>query len=183
MSQQQEEFLDVVDKNNNPTGEVVSRKRVHSEGLWHRVVHMYVFRRSKDRDGIEFLVHLRSPHKDHSPNKWDTRFGGHVQSGKTLHESVETELMEEIGVDARIYDLIEGDWMSWDDFPNREFQKVYYLEVQEEVSNMVFNDGEVQEVRWMSTEEIRRSIKVDTTKWTTSLEWFVIVSEYLHSKI
>jgi hypothetical protein len=43
-----EEYLDVFDENNQPTGVVLPRRQVHAEGLWHRTVHIYLFRKGAD---------------------------------------------------------------------------------------------------------------------------------------
>jgi len=41
-----QEYLDIVDENNGaPIEERRLRSEVHSQGLWHRVVHVYLFRR------------------------------------------------------------------------------------------------------------------------------------------
>src|SRR3989338_4087502 len=57
-----EELIEIFDENNKPTGEILLRSQVHKGNLWHRVVHIYIFR---ERDGkIEFLTHLRSATKD-----------------------------------------------------------------------------------------------------------------------
>lgn len=79
---QSEEYLDVFDENNQPTGEILSRRQVHEEGLWRRTVHIYLFR--KGATGLEFLLHLRSKLKESSPGLWDTRFGGHIKAGATV---------------------------------------------------------------------------------------------------
>ena len=44
----QEEYLDIVDENENLTGEKELRSVVHAKGLWHRVVHIYFFREKKE---------------------------------------------------------------------------------------------------------------------------------------
>lgn len=90
------EYLDIVDENNNPTGKKRLRSEVHTLGLWHRTVHIYFFR--ERNGGIEFLVHLRAKNKDLNPNKWDTRFGGHIRAGEKLEDTVIKEVHEELGL-------------------------------------------------------------------------------------
>ncbi len=51
-----EEMLDVLDENGGKTGRVVSNKEVHAQGLWHRVVHVYIYNSQN-----EILLQLRSP--------------------------------------------------------------------------------------------------------------------------
>lgn len=176
-----EEFLDIVDENNNLTGESVPRSKIHAEGIWHRTVHIYLFR--KNNSEIEFLVHHRSPFKDLNPNKWDTRFGGHIKSGTNLKEAVKSEVKDEIGLDIEYDKLIEGDWRKRDKFPNREFTKVYFLEFRGDLSDLKFNDGEVQEVKWMNVKEIKNLMAGDPEKWSASIAGFTEISGYLLNKI
>jgi isopentenyldiphosphate isomerase len=176
-----EELLDIVDENNNPTGKSAPRSKIHSEGIWHRTVHIYLFR--KNNNEIEFLVHLRSPFKDSSPNKWDTRFGGHIKAGTTIVESVKVELEEEIGLNVPANKLIEGAWASWDGGANREYTKVYYLEYNDDLSNLKFNDGEVQEIKWMSIADIKNSITDNPEKWSPELTGITMISDYLMEKV
>jgi isopentenyldiphosphate isomerase len=176
-----EEFLDIVDENNNLTGESAPRSKVHAEGLWHRTVHIYLFR--KNNGGIDFLTHLRSPLKDLWPNTWDTRFGGHLKSGMDLAEGVASEMKEETGLVINAADLLEGMWRKSDEFPNREFSRTYYLEYNDSLDNLKFDDGEVQKVKWMNSEEIKKSIADNSDGWSASLDGFVEISDYLMQKI
>ena len=139
------ELLDIVDENNKLTGESAPRSKIHSEGIWHRTVHIYLFR--KNNDNVDFLVHLRSPLKDLHPNCWDTRFGGHIKSGVSLEEGLKSELSEELGLNADDYKLIEGKWHKRDKFPNCEFTKTYFLEYKGNLEDLKFDDGEVQKVK------------------------------------
>ena len=43
------EWLDVVDQNGNPTGEVVSRDTAHEEGIWHRTSHVWLVRLKEEK--------------------------------------------------------------------------------------------------------------------------------------
>lgn len=176
-----EEILDIFDENNESTGESASRSKVHTEGLWHRTVHAYVFR--KTGTDIEFLVHLRSPFKDMYPDCWDTRVGGHIKSGMSMEDAIKSEIKEEIGLDVEADDLIKGDWYKGGKFPNQEFVQIYFLEYDGKIEDLAFNDGEVQEARWMKAEDIKNSIANGPEKWTGSLNRFVVVSDYLLERV
>lgn len=175
------ELLDLVDENNNLTGEKAERKIVHSSGLWHRTVHIYIFR--KKGGAIEFLLHFRSPDKDMAPNCWDTRFGGHIKSGFSIEEGVKSELAEEIGLDIKSGQLIEGEWRESDKFPNREFSKIFFLEYDGNLSDLKFNDGEVQEIRWMSIQDIKNAIADKPERWAAGLSSFNDASNSLINKL
>lgn len=176
-----EEYFDIVDENNAPTGEKRLRSEAHTQGLWHRTVHIYLFR--KKEDGIDFLVHLRSKTKDLHPNKWDTRFGGHVKAGETLEGTVLDELKEEIGLDVKLSDLIVGEVYQRDNFPNREFTAVYYCNFTGDESSLIFSDNEVQRVKWMDSREIPESMSKTPEVWTSKPEEFAEIMNVLVLKL
>lgn len=178
---QTEEYLDVFDENNQPTGEVLPRKQVHAEGFWHRTVHIYLFR--KGADGLEFLLHLRSKLKESAPGLWDTRFGGHIKAGQTVEEGVRDELQEEIGLDTSQIQLIAGEWQKRDYPPNREYTQVYFLEYNNDLGKLKFNDGEVEEVKWMTHQAIKESMQLNPEQWAASLEGFEHIATSLKSRI
>lgn len=90
-----QEFFDIVDENNVPTGEIKSRDLVHAEKKdWHRAVHIWII-----NDRGEILCQQRSWKKDGNPGKWQSFFGGHVKSGQTIEDCLKEELLEEVGID------------------------------------------------------------------------------------
>ena len=176
----EKEYLDIVDEKNNLTGEKVLRSEAHAKGIWHRVVHIYLFR--KNQGEIEFIVHMRSKFKDLYPNAWDTRFGGHIKSGTSIKEAVDSELKDEIGIEINQKNLIEGPLHKIDDFPNCELAKAYFFEYVGNINDLKFDDGEVQEVKWMNIQEIKKSMEKEADKWADDLPGFEKVSNCLINK-
>ncbi len=175
-----DEYLDIVDESNTLTGKKELRSVVHATGLWHRTVHVYLFRNTKS--GIDFLIHLRSKFKDGAPNCWDTRFGGHIKSGEDVERGCVNEIKEELGLDIIFSDLIEGEWRRSDSYPNCEFSKSYYLKYDNPVEELSFNDGEVQEVKWLSESGIIDSMEKERN-WAASREGFEIISQFLRTQL
>ena len=176
-----EEFLDIIDENNNLTGESAPRSQIHAEGIWHRTVHIFVFRKKDEQ--VEFLIHLRSHLKDQNPNKWATSFGGHIKAGSDVEEGVKSELQEEIGLDVDFKKLIGGYWRKRDKITNREFTKTYYLGYDGRLEDLIFNDGEVQEVGWMSFRDIKDSMRKNPERWAGKGTSFEKIYDYLFKKI
>jgi len=176
-----QEYFDLVDENNKPTGQKATRYEAHTKGLWHRTVHVYLFR--KIGDDIEFLVHLRAKTKDLNPNKWDTRFGGHLKSGETVAEAVSGEIRGEIGLTLEPSSLIQGEVLKRDKFPNREFTNVYYYKFQNGLSSLNFNDGEVQEVKWLKSSDVLKSLAENPETWSASKNGFSEILTTLQSKL
>lgn len=158
-----QEYFDVVDENNTPTGEKVLRSIAHATGIWHRTVHIYLYRFNPE---IQLLVHLRSKSKDLCPNMWDTRFGGHVKAGETVEDCASNELKEEVGLTLDQSKLIAGDIYQGSEYPNREFSYQFYYHFTDDTSSLVFNDGEVQDVRWLTLPEIQNEMKLYPDKWS-----------------
>ncbi len=173
-----EEYLDLVDENGELTGERELRSVCHANGLWHRTVHIYVFRKNKNE--IELLIHLRSEMKDMAPGKWDPRFGGHVKSGEGIAETVIAEIKEEIGLDIEFDELIPGSLKKRDGGTNREYSYVYYLEYAGDENNLSFDDGEIQRVKWINLSELKIKVLNNPDEWAVSIkESYSIVDDLL----
>jgi isopentenyl-diphosphate delta-isomerase type 1 len=87
-----EDIFDVV----NERDEVIDAKPrsvVHTQGLLHRAVHVFVFNGRGD-----IFLQKRSMKKDRQPGVWDSSCSGHVDSGETYDQSAVRELGEELGL-------------------------------------------------------------------------------------
>lgn len=175
------EYLDIVDENNVLTGEKRLRSEVHSQGLWHRTVHIYLFKLVENE--IYFLVHLRAKNKDLHPNCWDTRFGGHIKSGGSIEDGIKSELMEEVGLELQQSSLIQGEVYKRDHYPNREFTHSFYYRFDGDITTLKFNDGEVQEIKWMKSTDIFESMEENPDIWSASRIGLVQVLGVLESKL
>jgi isopentenyl-diphosphate delta-isomerase len=176
-----EEYFDITDENNNPTGKTALRSEAHTKGFWHRTVHIYLFRQNEEN--LEFLVHLRSKNKDLHPNNWDTRFGGHLKSGDSVEQALRSELQEEIGLVSEDKNLIKGEVVKAENFPNNEFTYIYYYDFTGNNSELKFNDGEVQDIKWMKADDIIDSMEHNADIWSGSKRGFVSILSVLKSKL
>ncbi len=174
-----QELIDIVDENNNPTGEIVERKEAHDKGLWHRTVHVYFYR--LENNAYELLVHLRSKDKDSSPNMWDTRFGGHLEAGQDILEAGIKEVAEETGQKITSEDLEDGNWQGTSE-SSKHFSYNLFYHFKGDERDIRFDDGEVQEVKWMSLDAISQEL-IDSPKcWTQKAESFKKVQAFLKRK-
>ena len=48
-----EELIDVLDENGNKTGKIVTRKQVHEQGLWHRIIVVAIIDNIVKKDKID----------------------------------------------------------------------------------------------------------------------------------
>lgn len=86
------EYLDIVDEENKITGKQAEREAIHTLGLWHREVGIWIY----NEDG-EVLLEKRSLSKKIDPGKWDL-CAGHVPSGEEPEQAIIREANEEIGL-------------------------------------------------------------------------------------
>ncbi len=170
-----EELINIVDEHNEPTGEVAERKEAHERGLWHRTAHVYFYRVAGGK--IELLAHLRSSHKDSNPNKWDTRFGGHVKAGRSIMEGAIDETREEVGIAVGESDLLEGDWEA--SHTRKHHIKNYFYNFAGEIKDLHFSDGEVQEAKWMRLDDIAAALLKHPENWTQAPKSFAEVAAFL----
>ncbi|MFA6304993.1 MAG: NUDIX domain-containing protein [Patescibacteria group bacterium] len=171
------EYFDIVDANNQPTGEKRLRSEAHTLGLWHRTVHIYFFRQVAGH--LEFLVHLRSKNVDSHPDNWDTRFGGHLKAGETYEQAALSEVEDEVGLKINVSSLIKGLVRVNNKENNREFSQVYYYEFLGEPDDLLFKDDEVQSVKWLKASEIIEGLTNNSEQWAGGLAGFKAILEYL----
>ncbi|GEM_PF-447369 len=94
------EYFETFDEQGRPAG-LAARPRVHRDGLWHRAVHIWLFR----SDGRVY-VQRRAPDKDVSPDRLDVSVGEHLQPGEDFRAAAYRGLSEELGVvDAKPIEL------------------------------------------------------------------------------
>jgi 8-oxo-dGTP pyrophosphatase MutT (NUDIX family) len=85
-------MLEIVDDNDAVIG-VRSRDEIHTLGLRHREVHLWLV-----TPGNEIIFQRRSSTKDTFPNLMDATVGGHVEAGQTYEQAAVAEAEEEAGL-------------------------------------------------------------------------------------
>lgn len=109
------EILDIVDALGDPTGEVADKNTVHTEGLLHRDMHVWI------TNGDEMLQQQRALDKDIMPGEWDISVAGHVGTGETYLDAAQRETAEELGLDLNDEQFIDvGTFSSSLDIPGWE---------------------------------------------------------------
>ncbi len=148
-----EECFDIVDENNEPTGEVKSRAEVHKAGQdWHRASGIWIINSKK-----QILCQRRSHKKDVHPGLWQSFLGGHLKAGETYIQNAIGELNEELGLEISADDLMPLFIKKSDKM--KHFSQIYILKLDKDEKDFKFNDGEVEQVGWFDIYSLKRDIE------------------------
>lgn len=93
------EYIDVLNEDGVKTGEIVTRKEVHTKGLWHRAIVIAIINEKN-----EILLQQRSANKDKNANLWDISVAGHISSGQDSVSAAAREINEEVmlGIESKV---------------------------------------------------------------------------------
>ena len=170
------EYLDVVDAQGEPTGEVVERSKAHLLGIRHRTSHVWLYRMKNNR--AEILLQKRCASKDSFPGCYDISSAGHIPSGCSFEESAIRELEEELGVQASAAKLIYCGMQSidWDaefhglPYHDRQVTKVFLLRLDDfDEEDFRLQESEVDSVRWMDFTACVKAVQENTIKHCISM--------------
>lgn len=179
------EWLDIVDMDGNPTGEVVERTQAHRKGIWHRTSHVWLVRKYDQE--IQVLLQKRSRNKDSYPGCYDTSSAGHIPAGSGYEESALRELKEELGVTASEEELhLCGRRIIYHDeefhgemFVDRQISKVYFIWKDLEEKDFTIQKEELESVKWMEIGQCINMVKSQTMKTCIALEEIQMVKNQL----
>ncbi len=143
------EIWDVYDIYRNKKNYTMIRGDEIKEGDFHLVVHVCIFN-SKG----EMLIQQRQPFKHGFPNHWDLTIGGSASEGELPQEAAERELFEELGLK---YDF-KGVRPYFTVNFNAGFDDYFLIEKDVKISELTFQEEEVQSAKWASKDEILEMI-------------------------
>jgi isopentenyl-diphosphate delta-isomerase len=166
-----EEFVVLV----NPADEVLGlmeKQQAHINGLLHRAFSVFLF-----NDKGEMLLQKRASGKYHSPGQWTNAVCSHPRNNENYLDGAKRRVKEELGIETELaekFDFIyKADVGSglWEHELDHVFIGTYNSEFN-------LNKDEVEEVRYISIEDLDKEIAENPEKFT---EWFkIILEEYKH---
>lgn len=138
------EVWDLVDKKGNITGKTIIKGELIPKGYYRLGADVWII---NNEDKI--LIQKRSPNKKLQPNVW-AMTGGSTKKGETTVETIEREILEELGIKLNINNLklitsykIEELWI---------YQYIIRQDI--DLKEVVMQEDEVSEVKWATYEEI-----------------------------
>ena len=160
MAEKKEELLEIWDwETGLPTGKSVERSFAHKNGIAHEGVHLWIIR--GDFNSREILFQKRSGSKDQFPGFLDITVGGHVPFGLTENK-IQKEAFEEIGIMPEDKSMIDLGFYRYeeimDNMHHREFQHIYVLHDNRNLSEYKFNDGEVSAICSIALEDLEKML-------------------------
>lgn len=179
------ELIDVVDKNGQPTGEIVDREYAHLHGIWHRTSHLWLVR--KKNGVVQILLQKRAKDKESFPECYDISSAGHIPAGVDFVASAIRELKEELGIDANESDLIFcGDRkVVWDDtfygnpFHDRQYSRVFMMWIDLDEEKFSVSADEVECVYWIDFDRCYHSVENNIFKHCIAMEELKILQKAL----
>ncbi|MCB9358411.1 NUDIX domain-containing protein [Candidatus Woesearchaeota archaeon] len=141
-----EEKVDLIDEDNNVIGET-TREEVIAKNLLHRAAIIVIC-----NEKGEFFVQKRSNDKKLFPGYWGIGCGGSVSKGESFDEAAQREMMEELGIDAPPIFVKQ---VNYEGKKTRYIANLYCIEYDGEIT---FNDGEVQDGKFVREAELLRMI-------------------------
>ncbi|KAJ1473802.1 NUDIX hydrolase domain-like protein [Baffinella frigidus] len=147
-------------------GYSLARTKVHSQGLWHRAVHVWLYQ----PDG-RVVIQRRAQGKDTFPGLWDCSAAGHVTSGDTVLETVLKEVQEELGLAITASDLeplgtiatsVSDSSPVQGEFTCNEYKSLFLLKFSGDVSELNFDPAEVEAVEARAIIELAAQLRTQS---------------------
>ena len=142
------------------TNKYATRKHVHTNGLWHCSVHIWIVNPTKQL----ILLQKRSLTKDTFPGRWDISSAGHVEADTSLICTAQLELAEELGIDNVTEDELKLAFV----IPAKQadmggcnaYEHVYFLVRGDNTKEQfALGTAEVSEVAWMPVQEVLTALR------------------------
>lgn len=143
------EIFDVFDEKNHRVGEA-PRSLVHTCGLFHRSVHVWVFNSQN-----KILLQQRAAHKDVAPNLWDVSVAEHAKPGEAGFQTALRGAMEELSIRLTVR-LVADYRLNRHEYPNlgiRDYEFVQTYQASHD-GPFVLDPEEVQATRFITLQEL-----------------------------
>lgn len=174
----------LVDEKDNEIG-VDDKLLVHKQGKLHRAFSIVVWRKNPIKNDIEILLQQRSFQKYHSAGLWANTCCGHQLPEKTLVQSAEQRLEEEMGFTLPLKEKavftykVKLDVLCDEDLWEHEIDHVFVAKMPDSNDENIIiqpNSDEVQDYKWQSLDDLIDDVKVHPEIYSA---WLPLVLKHL----
>ena len=165
------ELIDVVDENNIVVGQEM-RDVVHSKGLFHRAVNIFIF-----NSNGQILLQKRSATKDVCPSTWDLSTSETLKVEETYLQAAIRGLQEELGINSKLT-KIRNVHLQKNEYFDGKIKDYEFVELYKAVHSgkIRLDKNEVSNVCFFTIEEIKNMINQNKNQLTP---WFLDEWKYL----
>ncbi|MEK7187714.1 MAG: NUDIX domain-containing protein [Patescibacteria group bacterium] len=178
-----EEYVDVLDEAGNLTGQKKLKSEVHRDGDWHRSIHLWIINSKR-----ELLIQRRAAQKENHPNMWDIPSAGHISAGEDPITAALRETEEELGLKLEtseiehLFTVAQTGVTNNGTFINNEFNDVYMVQKDIDISQLSLQEEEVAEVRFISFLELERAIESKDGNFVSHFQEYPKLFSELHRR-
>ena len=152
-----DEFVILVDENDNPIGTEEKVKCHLPNGKLHRAFTALLF----DKNG-RLVLTRRAKGKMLWPEDWDGTFASHPRESETYVSSGERRMPEELGIEGKLDYLHKFEYhVPYKDVGSENEICGTLIGVIDENTKLKEIEGEIDEIKWISAEELISEIKTD----------------------
>ncbi len=154
------EYIDILDQDGNPTGDVKDRATVHREGLWHRTSRGWIMNNSR-----ELLIHRRGLKAEVDAGLWTTSFSGHIAAGEDSRSAAQKEAGEELGIFLApeelqfLFSYSFHTVRSDNAFIHNSYHDVYLTEKDLVLESIQYSKEAVAEIRWIRPSSLHHELE------------------------
>jgi len=152
-----DEFVILVDENDNPIGTEEKVKCHLPNGKLHRAFTALLF----DKNG-RLVLTRRAKGKMLWPEDWDGTFASHPRESETYVSSGERRMPEELGIEGKLDYLHKFEYhVPYKDVGSENEICGTLIGVIDENTKLKEIEGEIDEIKWISAEELISEIKIN----------------------
>jgi len=150
--------IDVLSESGLRTGQIMNRGEIHTIGLPHRAVHLYLFNNKGD-----ILLQKRAENLDHYSSMYSISLTGHIDSGEGSSKALKRELKEELGLNH--YEIKYSFLFSYrkdaklGDYIDKQFNDVYVGRTNVDLKDINYDKSEVEKLEFVPFSEFRSMVE------------------------
>ncbi len=167
-----EEFVILVDENDNPIGTEEKVKCHLPNGKLHRAFTALLF----DEDG-RLVITKRAKEKMLWPGDWDGTFASHPRESETYVSSGERRMPEELGIKGKLGYLHKFEYhVPYKDVGSENEICGTLIGIIDKFTELKEIEGEIDEIKWISAKELLSELKTNPQIYCP---WMLIALELL----